>query len=143
MKRRTKILIGISVAASLAAFLLWWASPFMQAPPFPVPDAATWVRYKGVDYPGPGGEEWTKFSLPIDDCIAAAEAIVKHDHSQAMIRRIEISENSPVPKMDGPWWFTPHSINKGILLLPDTLCPSPTTVWIDSENGIVYEHMSD
>ena len=152
MKTRRKILIGIAVLCVFAVLLLLWGMPFLRTPPFPIPESASWVRYKseGAGTIGPGFEEWTRFTVSPEDCLPAAAAILQDFRQEQpkwfaehkfVIKRVEISEGTPAPKIQGPWWFSPDSIKSGTALYLEG--PIGPSVWIDNEHGTVYQHMSD
>jgi hypothetical protein len=150
MTLRKKILVGIGSLVILAPPLLYWLMPFLQTAPIPVPASAHWVRYKAACIPGPGFEEWTSFTVPKEECLPAAEAILKkelqalHTTNEVVIKHRAIGEGSPVEKITGPWWFKPSHIQNGtVLFLHGAQAPFLSTIWIDNDTGTVYQHMSD
>ena len=144
------ILISIAVLCVFAAPILFWGMPFLRTPQLPIPKSASWVRYKCYNPLGQGFEEWTRFTVPPEDCLPAGEAILqdfKQEQSkwfaehEFVIKRVEISEGTPAPTIQGPWWFSPESIKSGTALYLEG--PIGPSVWIDKETGTVYQHMSD
>ncbi len=150
--RYPKILIAILVILLLSiAFTMLVIQPrtFFNKPPFPVPESARWIRYKGWSM-WVGFEEWARFSAPREDCVSAAEAILEQWRQENPMSgdeptvvgktAITASENRTI---DGPWWFAPHSINHGYVVGATNVYAISPVVWVDSDRGIVYYHFSD
>jgi hypothetical protein len=140
---RTIILCVVFVGLMSISLFAFWSMPFMRKVPFPVPDCATWVRYRSAYTPGPGGEEWTKFVVPVEVAEGSGEDILRSNQRGVAITRTIINEDRAVKRMGGPWWFDPHTIKLGVMLCPAENQPFSPTVWVDLERGTVYEHMSD
>lgn len=150
--KRRKVPIGVGTVVVFVWLLDFWITPFLRNVPYPVPDSANWIRYYGYTVGGGGGADWLRFTVPTENSLPAAEALMedfrKHllvaNPDKISIRRTDISPESPEGEIvRGPWWFKPHSIKKGFVLSFAASVPYRTTVWVDSQKGIVYQLTSD